>query len=65
MKYKVFKEEMHGYCRRCINKRLKVHFKHKDCEYWDFPENCKKCGEVKNIVIGIRTLSRWKMWFKK
>ena len=65
MKYADFESEMHGYCRRCINDTLGIHFTHEDCEYWDFPERCRKCGEVKNIVTGIRLLSRPKMWFKK
>ena len=62
MKYKDFKKEFHGYCRRCINERLGIHYVHKDCEYWEFPETCVKCGEVKNIVVGIRFFSRMKMW---
>jgi hypothetical protein len=65
MKYKSFRNEFHGYCRRCINQRLGVHFMYEDCEYWEFPETCVSCNEVKNIVVGIKPLSRVKLWKAK
>lgn len=65
MKYKTFKEEMRGKCRKCINEQLGVHFKHQDCEFWDFPEECVSCKAVKNIVTDIKFIKRHKLWFKK
>ncbi|MBQ8145176.1 MAG: hypothetical protein IJ039_00175 [Clostridia bacterium] len=62
MKHKSFKKHFHGHCRSCINKKTGVHFKHKNCEYWDYPEACESCGEVKNIVTGIRFFSRIMLW---
>ncbi len=61
MKYGSFRKKFHGHCRSCINGGLGIHFKHEDCEYWEFPEPCVSCGEVKNIVIGIKPLSRIKL----
>ena len=65
MTYKYFKNNMRGMCRRCINKQLGIHFKHKHCEYWNFPETCGSCGETRNIVTGLHPLSRFRVWFLK
>ena len=65
MRYKTFKKVTHGLCRRCINKQLGTHFKHKQCEFWNFPETCASCKELRNMVIGLHPLSRFKVWFVK
>lgn len=52
-------------CRRCINAHHRLKLEPKDCFYWQYPTVCQECGEVRNIVTGIRPWSKWKLWFKK
>ncbi len=42
-------------CRQCINVTYDTHLKHFDCLYGTpYPGNCPSCGEMKNIVTGLR-----------
>lgn len=52
-------------CRRYINRKYRLRLEPRDCYYWQYPAHCDDCGEVRNIVTGIRPLSKWKLWFKK
>ena len=42
-------------CRQCINQAYKTNLLHTDCKYGlMYPSKCAKCGEMKNIVTGLR-----------
>lgn len=60
--HKEMKKEYFGACcRSCINQACHLNLQPKDCEYIYFPNECRICGEQKNIVTGIRMISRWKL----
>lgn len=62
MKYQVLKGRAFGKCcRSCINREFRLNFQSSDCIYMDFPYECNKCREQKNIVRDIRILSRIKL----
>ena len=66
MKYKYFKKYALGkQCRACINREYGVQLIQKDCLYWLYPAECKCCGQIRHIVMGITPMSRWKIWLKK
>lgn len=52
---------LNKYCRECMNRKYHLSLATKDCEYIYFPRECKRCGEVKNIVRDIKIFSRWKL----
>lgn len=41
-------------CRCCINETYHTCLFSTDCMYGIYPAKCARCGEVKNIVIGLR-----------
>ncbi len=42
-------------CRQCINKEYGIHLLHTDCQYgMMYPGKCPCCGDMKNIVTGIK-----------
>lgn len=54
-----------GYCRECINKVYGVKFSRSDVAVRFYPEQCSRCGEVKNIVYSVKVHSLWKLLFLK
>ena len=53
-------------CRRCINQLFGVHLKHKDCRYGvPYPQRCRACGEMRNIVTGLRMTGKLKLFGKR
>lgn len=63
-----FIEEQYGrdICRRCINRLFHVHLKPTDCLYGlPFPQRCRACGEMRNIVTGLRLSGKMKLFGKK
>ena len=50
-------------CRRCINERYGLHLRTQDCCYFPYPEECRCCGNVRNIVADICRRSRWQLLF--
>ncbi|MCC8167984.1 MAG: hypothetical protein LIO37_01405 [Clostridiales bacterium] len=50
-------------CRQCLNERYHLKLKPTDCIYYGYKYPCIRCGQVGNIVIGIRRISRWKLLF--
>ena len=52
-------------CRRCINAAYRAHLTPQDCRYgYPYPSRCFRCGEVHNIVTGLRLSGRLKLLFK-
>ena len=51
-------------CRRCINRKYRVKLEPSDCIYGMYPSPCAVCGDVHNIVIGLRTGGKMKLLFK-
>lgn len=51
-----------GFCRRCLNGAFGVHLRHRDVLYREEPGVCRRCGQVHNIVRGIRLFSRHKVF---
>lgn len=63
MTYQKFRyKALHNQCRECINRYYGLELTPNDCQYWSYPGMCSGCGGVRNIVIGIAPLSRWKIW---
>lgn len=58
MKYRRIKNEFRKTCRVCLNQKYGLSLKPKDCQYEGYPHVCHSCGEVKNIVSGIRFRKR-------
>ena len=54
-------EGMGKYCRECLNRKYHLSLATKDCEYIYYPRECRRCGEMKNIVSDVKMLSRWKL----
>ncbi len=53
-------------CRKCINKKYRIHLVHTDCKYeLPYPALCPNCKEMKNIVTGFRFSAYIKSMFKK
>lgn len=62
MTYRILrKEALNRYCRNCINAKYGMKLKRQDCYYMYYLYKCQCCGEMRNIVNGIRVLSRWKI----
>lgn len=62
--YKQLEKEFLGTsCRSCMNARLHLRLKPRDCEYLYYPYPCRFCSKRSNIVVGVRALSRWKLLF--
>ena len=52
-------------CRRCVNQKHHLDLRSTDCYYWPYPAQCRECGEVCNIVIGITFLAKVKLRFHR
>ena len=52
-------------CRRCINRQYGINLQSRDCKYWHWPTHCAQCGNVRNIVVGLRFSGKWKMAFRR
>ena len=50
-------------CRRCINRRYKVHLTPKDCRY-GYYYACRSCHELHHIVTDFTLSGHLKMLFK-
>ena len=62
IRYSVMKKESLGrICRNCLNKKYRLNLRREDCSYLYFRYQCGSCGCCKNIVTGIRPVSRWKL----
>lgn len=65
MKYGVLRKKALGHtCRRCINEKYHLKLERKNCMYARRPGMCTRCRQARNIVIGVRPLSRWRVWFR-
>lgn len=51
-------------CRRCINRTFHVNLEPPDCSYAMYPSPCSACGNVHNIVIGLRRSGKLKLLLK-
>ena len=52
-------------CRACLNEAYRVHLEQTDCRYgYPYPARCPRCGEVRNIVTGLRPRAHWKLLFR-
>ena len=52
-------------CRRCINRKHHANLKRSDCLYGiGYPCVCTSCGEVRNIVTGLRLRGKIKLLFR-
>ena len=52
-------------CRRCINRKYHTNLKRTDCLYGiGYPCVCGSCGEVRNIVTGLRLRGKIKLLFR-
>ena len=59
--HKIHKKYGGNVCRQCINKAFGIHLNHTDCKYdLLYPGKCPGCGEMKNIVTGLRMSGRFK-----
>ena len=66
MKYHTFKRDaLNNRCRECINQSYGLKLGRKDCQYRLYPDTCRGCGKIVNIVEDIEPLSRWKIWLVK
>ncbi len=66
MRYKVFKSTYLGnICRDCIKKKTGIKFDWWETEHEPFEKACSKCGIVRSNIVGVKTYSRWKIWFCK
>jgi len=53
------------YCRRCINDILSINVEKEDCYYAMYPNQCQKCGQMRNIVEDLRWSAKYKILFAK
>ncbi|MBQ9197290.1 MAG: hypothetical protein IJ157_08600 [Clostridia bacterium] len=51
-------------CRSCINRYYHVHLRRSECIYLDHQDQCASCGEVKNIVRGVKLKGALKLLMK-
>ena len=66
LKYRHFKREALGkQCRECVNERYELQLRREDCLYWIHPVTCIRCGQLRNIVMDIEPMRRWKIWLLK
>ena len=64
MKYRAMKRSMYDICRNCLNEEFHIDLEPVDCYYMMYPQKCRRCGEMKNIVTKIRWRKRIKLLFK-
>lgn len=50
-----------GQCRRCINERYDLNLQPYDCRYMIYASPCTGCGELSNIVEGVRFTGFFKL----
>ena len=55
------KERFGRVCRQCLNEEFHLRLCREDCSYLYFMYQCRSCKKCKNIVTGIRLISRWKL----
>lgn len=66
MTYEYLKKNILGKCcRSCINKKYKIKLEPKDCIYMEYQYECQNCKKLQNIVLEVRGISRYKVWFGK
>lgn len=66
MRYLKFKDKYLGrICRNCLEKTSGIKFSRYDCHYAVYPYSCASCKKMKNIVLAIRPLSRFKVLIHK
>lgn len=58
------RNEFGHFCRNCFNEKYNLNLDSKDCLYFNYPAECKKCGKVRNIVIGVKPLLRPRVYLK-
>lgn len=52
-------------CRGCINSLCHAELERNDCLYGNiYPERCDHCGEMRNIVKGLRLSGKLKLLLK-
>lgn len=59
--YKEFESDLEHTCRACLNKKYGAELTPGDCSYLMYPAVCTNCGEVKNIVSGVRFGKRFRI----
>ena len=64
MKYHSMRLRYENTCRSCLNKKYQLNLSSADCHYLIYPQKCHSCGEIKNIVSGIRWKKRITLLFK-
>ena len=64
MKYHKIKQALGHTCRNCLNEQLHLSLEPEDCYYFMYPAVCSRCGEVKNIVDGVRFWKRMEIRLK-
>lgn len=64
MKYRTIKRSMNDICRSCLNEELHIDLEPVDCYYLMYPQMCRRCGEMKNIVTDIRWRKRIRLLLK-
>ena len=64
MNYRYLKNDLGSSCRACLNDKYKLKLKSEHCHYMMYPQLCKNCNEMKNIVVGIRFSKRIGLLFK-
>ena len=47
-----------------INDSFRSHLRHTDCFYSLFPDVCSVCGQMRNIIVGLRLSGKLKMLTK-
>ena len=66
MKYRVLKEEaLRCQCRDCLNLSYGLKLQRMDCIYLPYPEPCRTCGQMRNIVADISRSKRWQLWLHR
>lgn len=66
MSYKRFKQEvLRNQCRNCINQTYGIQLKRQDCAYLIYPTQCRCCGQMRNIVVDVAPMARWKLLLRR
>jgi hypothetical protein len=50
------------YCRACLNEAYQLKLERGDVIIYNFPEECKRCKKVKNIVCKVKKTKQWKLF---
>lgn len=58
------KHDLGGICRACLNEKYGLSLTPKDCEYDEYPRECGRCSQVRNIVCGLRGFKGLLLRFK-